>query len=58
MIEYQATVEGKLGLLPQRIKKRKAKTPEEILKLKIEERKPEKPAPGQIDLLGRMQKKL
>jgi len=57
-MKFQATVEGRLGLLPQRIKQKKARTPEELLKLKITERKPEKPAPGQIDLLGRMQKKL
>lgn len=57
-MEFQATVEGKLGLLPQRIKKRKAKTPEELLKLRITERKPEKPAPEQLDLLGRVQKRI
>ena len=54
----QASIEGELGLIPQRVKKREAKTPEELLDLKFEKPKKVKPGPEQFDLLGRLQKKL
>ena len=58
MQKYQASIEGELGIITQRVKKREVKTPEELLELKFEKPKKVKPGPEQFDLLGRMQRKL
>lgn len=54
----QVTLEDELRLIPERVKKQEVKTPEDLLGLKFEKPKKVKPAPEQLDLLGRMQKKL